>query len=79
MLNELKAISRVEQHEIYKIIKDSGIEYSENHNGVFFDVCKLPAELYTRIREFLNFCIKNHEDFAARDCAERLAQEALTS
>lgn len=76
-LQELKALSPIEQQEIYRILKESGLEYSENHNGVFFDVCKLPAEIYAKMKEFMEFCQKNREEFATREESERQAQEAL--
>jgi hypothetical protein len=76
-LQELKAISTIEQQEIYRILKESGVEYSENHNGVFFDICKLPADIYAKMKEFMDFCRKNREDFAAREESERQAHEAL--
>lgn len=77
LLEDIKTLSRVEQEEIYRIIKGSSVEYSENHNGVFFDVCKLPADMYEKIQAFLAFCKKNRDDFAAREEDERAAQEAL--
>ena len=70
-------ISAIEQQEIYRILKESGVEYSENHNGVFFDICKLPADIYAKMKEFMEFCKKNREDFAAREESERQAHEAL--
>ena len=76
-LQELKDISTIEQQEIYRILKESGVEYSENHNGVFFDICKLPADIYAKMKEFMDFCRKNREDFAAREESERQAHEAL--
>ena len=79
LLQDLSRISPIEQKEVFRIIKEVGVEFSENHNGVFFDVCKLPVEAYERIKEFINFCNKNREDFAAREESERLAQEALLS
>jgi len=76
-LQELKEISAIEQQEIHRILKESGVEYSENHNGVFFDVCKLPAEIYAKMKEFMQFCKKNKEDFLLREESERQAHEAL--
>ena len=73
----MKTLSRVEQEEIYRILKTSRAEFSENSNGVFFDVCKLPAETYEKIQQFLEFCKKNRDEFAAREQAEQEAQEAL--
>ena len=77
LLNDIGRLSPIEQKEVFRIIKESGVEFSENHNGVFFDVSKLPVEAFNKIRDFINFCKKNGEDFAAREGAERLAQEAL--
>ena len=71
LLQELKSISTVEHQEIFRILKESGVEYSENHNGIFFDVCKLPEDIYNQMRSFLDFCKKNREYFAIREENER--------
>ena len=76
-LQELSSLSVIEQQEVYRILKESGVEYSENHNGVFFDVCKLPAETYSKMKEFMGFCRKNREEFSRREENERQAHEAL--
>jgi hypothetical protein len=78
-LQELKTLSTIEQQEIYRILKESGLDYSENHNGVFFDICKLPADIYSKMKEFMEFCKRNREEFAAREESERQAHEALQS
>lgn len=76
-LDELKTLVKNEQEEIYRILKTSRAECSENSNGVFFDVCKLPAETFDAMKKFMAFCRKNREEFAAREEESRRAQEAL--
>lgn len=76
-LEDLKNLVKGEQEEIYRILKSSRAEYSENSNGVFFDACKLPAETFDIMKKFLEFCKKNRQEFAAREEEERKAQEAL--
>lgn len=76
-LEDLKILVKGEQEEIYRILRKSKAEFSENSNGVFFDACKLPAETFDAMKKFLEFCRKNRDDFAVREEEERKAQEAL--
>lgn len=76
-LEELKTLTKGEQEEIYRILYRARAEYSENSNGIFFDVCKLPADVFEQIQKFMEFCRKNRMDFAAREEDERRAQEAI--
>ena len=77
MLEHIKALSKHEMQEIYTILKNTASEFSENSNGVFFDLCKLPAEAAKQIAEYIGFCKKVREEFAQREEDERRAQEAL--
>lgn len=76
-LDELKQLVRGEQEEIYRILAKHKAEFSENSNGVFFDICKLPADVFQEMQKFMEFCRKNRQDFAMREEEERRAQEAL--
>ena len=77
LLDEIRTLSKSELEEIYRILKTSKAEFSENSNGVFFDLCKLPAEIFLEIHKFMEFCHKTRDDFATREEEERKAQEAL--
>jgi hypothetical protein len=76
-LEDIKILVKGEQEEIYRILRSSKAEYSENSNGVFFDACKIPAETFEAMKKFMEFCRKNRDDFAIREEEERKAQEAL--
>jgi hypothetical protein len=77
MLDYIRILSKSELEEIYKILKNAKAEFSENSNGVFFDLCKLPAEVFAEIQKFMQFCNKMRDEFALREEEERKAQQAL--
>lgn len=67
VLTELKKLVKSEQEQIFFIIKRFKVEYSENSNGVFFDLNRVPKEPFEEIKKFLIFCQTNRNDFEARD------------
>jgi hypothetical protein len=76
-LDDIKLLSKAEMEELYRILKKSKAEFSENSNGVFFDLCKLPAEIFEEMLKFMQFAQKTRDDFNAREEEEYKAQEAL--
>ena len=78
-LEQIKGLAKEEQKELFRILKDTRAEYSENSNGIFFDVCKLPAETFHSIQKFMEFCRKTREECAIREEEQRKAEEALHS
>ena len=78
-LDDIKLLSKAEMEELYRILKKSKAEFSENSNGVFFDVSKLPAEIFTALQQFMIFCKKNRDEFNTREEDYRKAQDALVN
>lgn len=76
-LDDIKTLSKAELEELYRILKKAKAEFSENSNGVFFDICKLPAEIFAEMLKFMEFCHKTRREFDIREEEERKAQEAL--
>ena len=74
---EVKLLTKNEMEEIYKLLKTKKAEYSENSNGVFFDVSKLPAEIFSELQNFMVFCKKNRDEFSVHEEAQKRAQDAL--
>lgn len=67
VLSDLKHLAKSEQEQIFLILKRYKIEYSENSNGVFFDLSRVPTDAFTEIQKFLIFCQTNRSDFEVRD------------
>jgi hypothetical protein len=66
-LEELKRLVMVEQEEIFRILKKNKCEYSENSNGVFFDVSRVSNDVFQEMKSFLSFCQANRKNFEIRD------------
>jgi hypothetical protein len=66
-LDELKKLVKSEQEQIFSILKKYRIEYSENSNGIFFDLSRVSTEAFEEIQKFLLFCQANRTEFEARD------------
>lgn len=67
VLQELSRLVKSEQEQIFLILKRFKLDYSENSNGVFFDMSRIPSEPFQEIKKFLTFCQTNRTDFEVRD------------
>ena len=65
-LEQLGGLSRSEQEEVFRIIKRNNDVFSENTNGIFFNVADLREDTFLRLNEFMQFCMKNREEQNAR-------------
>jgi hypothetical protein len=66
-LDELKKLVIVEQEEIFRILKKNNCDFSENSNGIFFDLSKLSSGAFLQMKAFLSFCQANRKNFEVRD------------
>lgn len=64
--NEMSILSRPELEELYRILRREGGEFSENSNGIFFDVASLPAHVFEALWKFLQFCKSNAKGLEER-------------
>ncbi len=58
VLDDIKnqGLTKEEYEELFRIIKRNEIEYSENSNGIFFDLNIIPDTVIEKIISFLQFC-----------------------
>jgi dsDNA-specific endonuclease/ATPase MutS2 len=66
MFDTMKILVKSEQEEIYRIIRKSKETYTENSNGIFFDMASISESSYLQIKEYLDFCLKTREDMDNR-------------
>jgi hypothetical protein len=52
--------------QLFRILKTNGGEWSENCNGIFFDVNRLDDDVFEKLYSFLEYCLKQREDDAQR-------------
>ena len=63
----VKNLVKSEQEELFRILKRGNVEFTENTNGIFFDIGKLEQSIFETIVKFLEFCVQNRINFAERD------------
>ena len=58
VLDDIKnqGLTKEEYEELFRIIKRNNIEYSENSNGIFFDLNTVTDDVIEKIITFLQFC-----------------------
>lgn len=66
-LEELKGLTKAEQEKILEILRETKAEFSENSNGVFFDVAKLSAQTFEALEKYMEFCRCVRKDQAERE------------
>lgn len=76
-LETIKILNKTEQEELFRILKRNLSIYTENSNGIFFDVTKLNDATFEQMIQFVEFCKKNRQEFQHREEEEKKAQECL--
>ena len=79
LLEDLKLLNKSEQEEVFRILKLNDGIYSENSNGIFFDVTKLSDSLLKKLLQFIEFSKNNRKEFENREEEEKKAQDIINS
>jgi hypothetical protein len=66
-LDGLKSLTKAEHIEIVRILQKHEVAYSENANGIFFNVCLLDQAVFDSLLQFLQFTQSNRRDLAERE------------
>lgn len=65
----MKSMSRSEFIEIARILRKNNVTVSENRSGIFFDMCKIPLEVFEELLVFRDFVKQNNTELEKRDVA----------
>jgi hypothetical protein len=71
----MKSMSKSEFIEIARILKGHGISLSENRSGLYFDMGKLPAEVFEELVKYHSFVLQNNKDLEKRSVTESKAKK----
>ena len=66
-LNALRQLGEPEFLEILRLLQKKNIHYSENANGVFFDVVALDQDTFNELEQFIDFVRKNRDELSERE------------
>jgi NTP pyrophosphatase (non-canonical NTP hydrolase) len=77
LLEEIKLLSKEECEEVFRIIKRNHVEYTENSNGVFFDLTQCSNEVCLDLEKLLELSKTQRKNEEQRSQAlETLRQES---
>jgi hypothetical protein len=62
IFEHIKSLVASEYEEIFRIIRKKKESYSENSNGIFFDLSTVSLDTLLKIKEYIDFCIKTRQD-----------------
>ena len=66
IFESIKILVKSEQEEVFRIIRKTKENYTENSNGIFFDLSTVSDETFNQIKEYLDFCLKTRQEDAER-------------
>ena len=66
LFENIKILDKPEQEEIFRIIRKTKENYTENSNGIFFDLSSISNESFHLIKEYINFCLKTRHEHELR-------------
>lgn len=75
-IHSLKTLSKAEKEQIFRILKQNDETFSENSNGIFFDVAQLKATTFEKLQVLVNLSLvkKNEQDERVKQM-EKLREE----
>jgi hypothetical protein len=65
-IEKLGVLVKSEYDEVFRIIKKADDQWSENSNGIFFDLTLISDSTFETIREYLKFCMKTRHEHETR-------------
>ena len=67
IIDKCKTLKEDEHIEIFKIMKKNNTQYTQNNNGIFINLNKIPHNLLEKIHTFVTYCIENKSLFKLED------------
>jgi hypothetical protein len=62
VFDAIKTLVKPEQESIFRIIRKSKESYTENSNGIFFDLSAISEETFIEIKDYLHFCSTTRQE-----------------
>jgi len=66
IFENIKSLVASEYEEVFRIIRKNKESYSENSNGVFFDLSSVGYNTLHKIKEYIDFCLKTRQEHELR-------------
>jgi len=77
--NNVNKLTNIEMIELFKIILETGENYTKNNNGVFINLNWLNDETLNKINNYISFCIKSQNEITKYELMKSLLNESISS
>ena len=67
IIKEVANLNKLECIEIFKILKNNNINYSENVNGIFINMSSVKVAILNQIIDFINYVKKKNIELLERE------------
>ncbi len=71
-------LTNVEIIELFKIILETGENYTKNNNGVFINLNWLNEETLKKLNDYILFCIKSQNEITKYELMKNLLNETIS-
>ena len=62
----LPLLSKPEYEHIFRILKTEGAEFTENSNGIFFNIWDLSESCFQKLNDYMRYCMLVRQEDQAR-------------
>ena len=62
LINDIKFLSKNEHIQIFHIIKNGNIKYTENNNGIFINLSNIDDDIFNKLLEFIEYTKFNNNE-----------------
>ena len=61
LFEHLKILVKAEYEEVFRILKRNKEDWTENSNGIFFDMTAIKEKTMEQLSEYMTFCLENRK------------------
>jgi hypothetical protein len=66
VFEDIKYLAKPEQEELFRILRRMKEPYTENSNGIFFDLTLISEPTFEQVKEYLHFCLRTRQEHEQR-------------
>ena len=67
LIRRTQELGPTEHGEIFKILTFHGIDHTQNSNGIFVNLSRVPDEVLDKVQRFVEYCVENKHDLDEYD------------
>jgi hypothetical protein len=78
LINDIKNLSKNEHIQIFHIIKNANVKYTENNNGIFINLNNIKDDLLYKLIDFIKYTKFNNNELEKIDkIQDKLREENI--